>query len=68
VYATHLIVMSDGGVVAQGEPAEVMTTELVEQVFGLPCLVVPCPATGAPMVVPSARDGSPVVGRRHLFD
>jgi iron-siderophore transport system ATP-binding protein len=68
-YATHLIVMSDGGVVvAEGEPAEVMTAELVEQVFGLPCLVVPCPATGAPMVVPAARPGSTVVGRRHLFD
>jgi iron complex transport system ATP-binding protein len=55
-YATHLIVMSEGGVVvAEGEPAVVMTAELVEQVFGLPCLVVPCPATGAPMVVPAAR-------------
>jgi len=55
-YATHLIVMGDGGaVVAEGEPAGVITAELVERVFGLPCLVVPCPATGAPMVVPAAR-------------
>jgi iron complex transport system ATP-binding protein len=55
-YATHLVVMGDGGIVVQGEPGEVMTAELVAEVFGLPCLVVPCPATGAPMVVPAARN------------
>lgn len=53
-YATHLIAMCDGAVVAEGPPAEIVTAELVERVFGLKCLVVPCPATGAPMVVPAA--------------
>nr|WP_245971783.1 ABC transporter ATP-binding protein [Solirubrobacter pauli] len=53
-YATHLIAMRDGAVVAEGPPAEIVTAELVERVFGLKCLVVPCPATGAPMVVPAA--------------
>jgi iron complex transport system ATP-binding protein len=54
-YATHLIAMRDGAVVAQGEPAEIVDAALVEDVFGLPCQVVPCPETGAPMVVPAAR-------------
>jgi iron complex transport system ATP-binding protein len=54
-YATHLIAMRDGSVVAHGIPSEVVTAELVEDVFGLRCLVVPCPASGAPMVVPAAR-------------
>jgi len=54
-YATHLIAMRDGAMVAQGDPREIVDAELVEAVFGLPCLVVPCPATGAPMVVPAAR-------------
>jgi len=54
-YATHLIAMRDGAVVAEGPPAEIVTASLVEDVFGLKCLVVPCPATGAPMVVPAAR-------------
>jgi iron complex transport system ATP-binding protein len=53
-YATHLIAMRDGAVIAQGAPAEIVTAELVEQAFGLKCLVVPCPASGAPMVVPAA--------------
>ena len=51
-YATHLIALHEGTVVAQGPPAEIVTAELVEAVFGLRCLVVPCPASGAPMVVP----------------
>ena len=52
-YATHLICMREGEIVAQGPPAEIVTAELVETVFGLACLVVPCPASGAPMVVPA---------------
>jgi ABC-type cobalamin/Fe3+-siderophores transport system ATPase subunit len=54
-YATHLIAMRDGAIVAQGDPRAIVDAELVDAVFGLPCLVVPCPATGAPMVVPAAR-------------
>jgi iron complex transport system ATP-binding protein len=60
-YATHLIAMRDGAVVAEGEPGEIITAELVHEVFGLPCLVVPCPATGAPMVVPAAPTRAPAV-------
>ncbi len=44
-YATHLIAMREGAIVAEGPPAEIVDAELVEAVFGLRCLVVPCPAT-----------------------
>ncbi|KGM08583.1 ABC transporter ATP-binding protein [Cellulomonas bogoriensis] len=54
-YATHLVVMKDGEVVAQGEPGQVVTSQLVEDVFGLPCRVVPDPECGTPMVVPARR-------------
>jgi len=54
-YATDLIVMSDGEVVATGAPTDVLTAELVEDVFDLPCLVVPDPVTGTPLVVPRRR-------------
>ena len=43
--------MRDGGVVTAGPPAEILTAELVEEVFGLPCLVVPDPVTGSPSIV-----------------
>ena len=51
-FATHLIAMREGGIVAQGNPQEVVTPELVEQVFGLPCVVRPDPVTGSPQVTP----------------
>ncbi|MDA0181708.1 ABC transporter ATP-binding protein [Solirubrobacter phytolaccae] len=55
-YGTHLIAMKDGKVVAVGPPEEVVTAELVEEVFGLRCLVVPDPVAGTPQVVPLGRD------------
>jgi iron complex transport system ATP-binding protein len=54
-YATHLIAMRAGEVVAEGDPSSVVTAELVERVFGLPCRVIPDPETGTPLVVPAAR-------------
>lgn len=57
-YGTHLIAMKDGAVVTQGTPEEVVTAEIVEEVFGLACIVVPDPVTGSPTVVPLGRDRS----------
>ncbi|MFI6812414.1 ABC transporter ATP-binding protein [Nonomuraea sp. NPDC050328] len=54
-FATHLIVMHRGQVVAQGPPAEVVTSELVQEVFQLGCDVLPDPRTATPMVVPHSR-------------
>ncbi|MFC3999862.1 ABC transporter ATP-binding protein [Nocardiopsis sediminis] len=56
-YATHLIAMKEGRVVAEGDPAEIITAELVESVFGLPVRVIPDPETGTPLVVPADRTG-----------
>jgi len=56
-YATHLIAMKDGAVVAQGPPADIVTAELVEEVFGLPCQVIDDPETGLPLVIPAHRRG-----------
>lgn len=55
-YGTHLVAMKDGRVVAEGVPEEVVTAELVEEVFGLRCLVVPDPVAGTPQVVPLGRE------------
>jgi iron complex transport system ATP-binding protein len=54
-YATHLVAMRDGEVVAEGDPTEIVDAELVERVFGLRCRVIPDPETGTPLVVPAAR-------------
>ncbi|WP_017586594.1 ABC transporter ATP-binding protein [Nocardiopsis ganjiahuensis] len=57
-YATHLIVMKDGAIVAEGEPATVVTADLVEKVFGLPVRIIPDPETHTPMIVPVDRRGT----------
>jgi len=51
-YATHLIAMRDGKVLASGTPEEVVTAENVERIFALPCRVMECPESGSPMVIP----------------
>ncbi|MFF4822618.1 ABC transporter ATP-binding protein [Streptomyces sp. NPDC001312] len=51
-YADHLIAMRAGRIVAQGAPGEIVTADLVQEVFGLASVVVPDPVTGGPMVVP----------------
>ncbi|MBE6484101.1 MAG: ABC transporter ATP-binding protein [Actinomycetaceae bacterium] len=51
-YASHLIVMKEGAVVAEGNPRAVMTPERIEAVFGLSCVVIEDPVTGGPLVVP----------------
>lgn len=57
-YATHLIVMKEGAIVAQGEPGEVVTADLVQEVFGLPVRVIDDPETRTPMIVPVDRRGT----------
>ncbi|KAB1152002.1 ABC transporter ATP-binding protein [Micromonospora sp. AMSO12t] len=57
-YADHLIAMRSGAVVAAGPPREILTADLVRDVFGLDCVVVPCPVTGAPLVVPALTSPS----------
>jgi iron complex transport system ATP-binding protein len=51
-YADRLVAMRDGRIVAAGKPAEVITEELLEEVFGLAARVIPDPVAGTPLVVP----------------
>ncbi len=51
-YATHLVVMRDGAIAAQGDPAQIVTAELIEDVFGVPCQLIADPQSGTPIVVP----------------
>jgi iron complex transport system ATP-binding protein len=54
-YASHLIVMRDGTIVAEGPPQDIVTAELVEQVFGLACRIITDPETATPLIIPLAR-------------
>ncbi|MFT4187420.1 MAG: ABC transporter ATP-binding protein [Aeromicrobium sp.] len=54
-HADHVVAMQDGRIAAEGAPSQVVTAELVEEVFGLACRVIPDPETGTPLVVPLVR-------------
>lgn len=51
-YADELVVMSEGELVAHGTPTEVLTADLVREVFGLSAMIGTDPAVGSPLVVP----------------
>ena len=57
-YATHMIAMRNGQLIAQGDPREIVTERLVEDVFGLKCTVIDDPVSHTPLVVPLGRDRS----------
>lgn len=59
-YATNLVAMRDGQIVAEGRPGEVVNEALVHDVFGLACRVIDDPETGTPLIVPAARRPAPV--------
>ncbi|EGE41013.1 MULTISPECIES: ABC transporter ATP-binding protein [Streptomyces] len=58
-YADHVIAMKKGGIVAEGAPADVITAETVEDVFGLRCQVTTDPVSRTPLVIPVGRHHTP---------
>jgi iron complex transport system ATP-binding protein len=54
-YGDHIIAMKDGNIIAQGPPVEIITAELVEDVFGLPCRIIEDPESHTPLVIPRVR-------------
>lgn len=62
-YAHHLVAMKAGSIAAQGPPAEVITPDLVADVFGLEAHVIDDPLSGTPLVIPV-----PAGQRRRLLD
>lgn len=55
-YADHLIIMKAGEVIATGQPKQIITEELIMQVFGLPCLIIDDPISHTPMIIPKSRN------------
>lgn len=54
-YATHLIALRDGEIVAQGAPKEIVTPELIARIYGMRCMIIDDPVAGTPLVVPLGR-------------
>ncbi|NLE82669.1 MAG: ABC transporter ATP-binding protein [Rhodococcus sp.] len=58
-YSDQLIVMSKGAIVASGHPQDIVTEELLLDVFGLEASVIPDPVSDRPLIVP--------IGTRHVY-
>lgn len=59
-YADHVIALKAGSIVAEGPALQVVTEQLVREVFGLESRVVPDPISGTPLIIP--------IGRHHAKD
>lgn len=69
-YCERLVLLKDGVVVAIGRPEEVLTAELIADVYGADVLVRPHPVTGRPHVIvvpgPLPSGVGPEKGRVHV--
>lgn len=57
-YASHLIAMKAGQIMAQGSPSEIVTEELIQEVYGLKSKIMQDPVTNSPLIVPLGRNRS----------
>ncbi|MFH8793660.1 ABC transporter ATP-binding protein [Streptomyces sp. NPDC017941] len=54
-YSDNLVVMTEGSVLAQGHPRDVITAELLYEAFGLRARVIDDPVGDRPLIVPIGR-------------
>ena len=51
-YAHHIVAVRDGEIVAEGSPAEVVTADLLREVFSVEASILTDPVNGTPVIVP----------------
>lgn len=49
------LLFSKGKLIKQGSPDEVITSELIDTVFGLDCEVIKDPVSNSPFIIPKGR-------------
>lgn len=54
-YAHHIVALQGRTIRAQGAPEEIITPELVRNVFGLESQIIPDPIFGTPMCIPHGK-------------
>jgi len=69
-YAQHLVALKSGTVLYEGKPEEVMTSQMLRDVFGIDADVIPDPRTGAPLCLPyglAEQNDIPAVEELSMF-
>ncbi|MPM56427.1 Ferric enterobactin transport ATP-binding protein FepC [bioreactor metagenome] len=54
-YADYIFALRKGKLIAQGSPDQVITSELIDTVFGLDCQVIKDPVSHSPFIIPKGR-------------
>ncbi|MBM6616632.1 ABC transporter ATP-binding protein [Bacillus suaedaesalsae] len=54
-YADYIFALHQGKLVEEGKPSKVITSTLIEKIFGLHCTIMTDPVSGSPSVVPIGR-------------
>ena len=49
-YADHLVAMHAGRIIAEGAPSDVVTSELIERLYGVKCELLRDPHSGTPII------------------
>ncbi|WP_099204634.1 ABC transporter ATP-binding protein [Scatolibacter rhodanostii] len=54
-YADYLFAVAKGELIVQGTPQEIISSELMKEVFSLDCQVIEDPVAGSPLIVPIGK-------------
>lgn len=54
-YADYIFAMKEGCLIAEGTPNELITPELIHQVYGLNCVIIEDPVSHTPLMIPQSR-------------
>ncbi|MMZ63831.1 putative siderophore transport system ATP-binding protein YusV [compost metagenome] len=72
-YAHHMIAIKKGQAIAVGAPEEVVTSEVLREVFGIEADIVTDPRSGVPLCLPyelyrAATEGRVRAGKKGILD
>ena len=54
-YSHNIVIMKNGSIVNEGSPEDIITSELINDVFGLDCEVIKDPVSYSPFIIPKGR-------------
>ena len=54
-YADYIFAMKNGKLIEEGVPEDIITSELIEEIYGLKCSVIEDPLSGTPLILPIGR-------------
>lgn len=66
-YADYLFALRAGKLIAEGSPEQIITEELIREVFHLECVVTKDPVSASPFIVPKGRFHTEAVNQSSVY-